>query len=71
MMRAHSVEEAQQMLNKSIAEGKKIIVDLSDINIDELDELFEPISFKKKKPSRNDYCPCGSGLKYKKCCLPH
>jgi len=21
------------------------------------------------KPSRNDPCPCGSGLKYKKCCL--
>ena len=22
------------------------------------------------KVSPNDYCPCGSGLKYKKCCLP-
>ena len=22
----------------------------------------------KKKPGRNDLCPCGSGLKYKKCC---
>lgn len=22
------------------------------------------------KPSRNDPCPCGSGKKYKKCCLP-
>ena len=22
----------------------------------------------KKKPGRNDPCPCGSGLKYKKCC---
>jgi len=22
-----------------------------------------------KKPGRNDPCPCGSGLKYKKCCL--
>jgi preprotein translocase subunit SecA len=21
-----------------------------------------------KKPGRNDLCPCGSGLKYKKCC---
>jgi hypothetical protein len=21
-------------------------------------------------PGRNDPCPCGSGLKYKKCCLP-
>jgi hypothetical protein len=24
----------------------------------------------KKKVSRNDPCPCGSGKKYKKCCLP-
>ncbi|OQX06007.1 MAG: type I methionyl aminopeptidase [Desulfobacteraceae bacterium IS3] len=24
---------------------------------------------KKTKVGRNDYCPCGSGLKYKKCCL--
>jgi tetratricopeptide (TPR) repeat protein len=22
------------------------------------------------KPGRNDSCPCGSGKKYKKCCLP-
>ncbi len=24
---------------------------------------------KPQKPSRNDLCPCGSGKKYKKCCL--
>ncbi|MCF7731342.1 MAG: SEC-C domain-containing protein [Akkermansiaceae bacterium] len=24
---------------------------------------------KTKKPDRNDPCPCGSGRKYKKCCL--
>lgn len=24
---------------------------------------------KEKRPGRNDPCPCGSGLKYKKCCL--
>jgi preprotein translocase subunit SecA len=23
------------------------------------------------KPGRNDSCPCGSGVKYKKCCAPH
>ena len=23
---------------------------------------------KQQKPGRNDPCPCGSGLKYKKCC---
>lgn len=26
--------------------------------------------FKRKKIGRNDPCPCGSGKKYKKCCLP-
>ena len=24
---------------------------------------------KKSKIGRNDICPCGSGLKYKKCCM--
>lgn len=24
---------------------------------------------KKGKVGRNDLCPCGSGLKYKKCCI--
>ncbi|MEW6094070.1 MAG: SEC-C metal-binding domain-containing protein [Chloroflexota bacterium] len=24
---------------------------------------------RKKKAGRNDPCPCGSGRKYKKCCL--
>lgn len=27
------------------------------------------IVMKVKKPSRNDPCPCGSGKKYKKCCI--
>ena len=26
------------------------------------------IVVKEKTPGRNDPCPCGSGLKYKKCC---
>lgn len=24
-----------------------------------------------ERPGRNDLCPCGSGRKYKRCCLPH
>ena len=24
-----------------------------------------------ERPGRNDVCPCGSGRKYKRCCLPH
>jgi SEC-C motif-containing protein len=29
--------------------------------------IFAPMS---NKPGRNDPCPCGSGRKYKRCCLP-
>lgn len=26
------------------------------------------VSFNKRKIGRNDICPCGSGLKFKRCC---
>lgn len=26
---------------------------------------------REPKIGRNEPCPCGSGIKYKKCCLPH
>ena len=27
------------------------------------------LKYTKRAPERNDKCPCGSGKKYKKCCL--
>jgi len=44
------------------------------IETPEEEAFFIPISptpeqFKRGKVSRNDYCPCGSGKKFKKCCL--
>jgi uncharacterized protein YecA (UPF0149 family) len=33
-------------------------------------EAARPEAQKKIKVGRNDPCPCGSGQKYKKCCLP-
>ncbi|MCA9105298.1 MAG: SEC-C domain-containing protein [Planctomycetales bacterium] len=33
------------------------------------DELVEPIRNVQPKVGRNDPCPCGSGKKYKQCCL--
>lgn len=33
------------------------------------DEKEVKTSMKDNKPKRNDQCPCGSGLRYKKCCL--
>ena len=42
-------------------------------NPEEHNKIFEePIRFplnKKIKVGRNEPCPCGSGKKYKKCCL--
>ncbi|HNQ01449.1 MAG: SEC-C domain-containing protein [Syntrophobacterales bacterium] len=36
-----------------------------------LEKLFSPEKSPAKKPEtgRNDACPCGSGKKYKRCCL--
>jgi hypothetical protein len=48
------------------------IVDLVfHMNILRKKELSEAGKIKKadNEPGRNDPCPCGSGLKYKKCCL--
>ena len=33
------------------------------------DKVIDFVERKKKKIGRNDPCPCGSGKKYKKCCL--
>jgi preprotein translocase subunit SecA len=29
----------------------------------------EPVDPTAKLPGRNEWCPCGSGKKYKKCCM--
>lgn len=41
-------------------------------DLSNLEKLLNPpgrTEGKPSKPGRNDPCPCGSGLKYKKCCL--
>jgi len=32
-------------------------------------QLIQPLVRVAKKVYRNETCPCGSGLKYKKCCI--
>jgi SWIM/SEC-C metal-binding protein len=41
-------------------------------NIADFERLLNPPQpvFSDNKPGRNDACPCGSGKKYKKCCVP-
>jgi hypothetical protein len=36
---------------------------------EKLTDIFDRFTAKKKKIGRNAPCPCGSGKKYKKCCL--
>lgn len=47
---------------------------LNDSGIEEIDEMFgdyqeTPYQREKIKIGRNDTCPCGSGKKFKKCCM--
>ncbi len=37
-------------------------------NFDPEEDIDIPSGFMKEKIGRNDICPCGSGVKYKKCC---
>ena len=41
---------------------------LFDEDEDEEDDII-PYTSKQNKIGRNEPCPCGSGKKYKKCCL--
>jgi len=45
---------------------------IEPVKSDEKKEPVKPLETIKRKPKigRNDSCPCGSGKKYKKCCLP-
>ena len=38
-------------------------------NTGEFEHLREMLKIAQRDPGRNDPCPCGSGMKYKKCCL--
>jgi uncharacterized protein len=42
---------------------------LAVFDVDEDDEPEAPVENPLKNVGRNDPCPCGSGKKYKKCCL--
>ncbi len=56
-----------QELNKGIAKGSK-----TEIESESKDEAPAEVQVKpvrSNKVGRNEPCPCGSGKKFKKCCL--
>ncbi len=55
---------------ESIPENKKNIPLSDDENPIPLVEFLPTIAIRKRaKVARNSECPCGSGNKYKKCCM--
>ncbi|PHS25713.1 MAG: hypothetical protein COA83_04670 [Methylophaga sp.] len=61
-MSNNEVKIRQDLIEPSI---KKLF----DYFLEKRKELVAPIVRREAKTSRNEPCPCGSGKKYKKCCL--
>ena len=59
---------ANTILRVSLAE--KPIQPVQPIKQEQPVSNSSSVSHTKDKPGRNDPCPCGSGKKYKKCCMP-
>jgi hypothetical protein len=70
-------EVARYTMNVWNAFDKDTIDKFEAMAEDELREIYGKVKMnfsyliKKQKYGRNDPCPCGSGKKYKKCCLIH
>jgi SWIM/SEC-C metal-binding protein len=74
VVRVQTEERAGEILSTCNRHGWKVIVgiepdkpeDISDV--ERLLNPQTPISI-EARAGRNDPCPCGSGLKYKHCCM--
>ena len=72
---------AKRRARKAKKEVEKRLADLMEINVktavkdNYAKKTWRYLSRKPvrigKTPGRNAPCPCGSGVKYKKCCLRH
>jgi len=72
--RVQTIERAEEILALCDEHGWQVIVGIEPDkteNVSDIDRLLNPTTPTKfeKKVNRNDPCPCGSGKKYKKCCM--
>lgn len=76
IVRVQTERKAQELLLLCHQKGWEVIVgiepdqpeDMTDV--EQLLKAPAPVVITRPvKVSRNDYCPCGSGKKYRKCCL--
>lgn len=64
---------AMEIMDICEKKGWKVIVGIEpneEENINDVERLLNPPNpVFSQKINRNDPCPCGSGKKYKKCCI--
>lgn len=74
ILRVQSMDRAQELMQYCDSKGWKVIVGVEPDKPEDISDLqrkqknHSPIPA-KETAGRNDLCPCGSGKKYKKCCL--
>lgn len=64
---AESEEAMAEMAAKFEQENARQLVELSS---DDAERLMPETPAKRKNWMRNKQCPCGSGIKFKRCCWP-
>ena len=76
VVRVRSTEEAEEIVSLAQERGWKVIVGVEPDQVEDLSDLRKLMVARVKpeaqlrlppKISGNDYCPCGSGKKFKKC----
>ena len=78
IIRVQTMERANEIMAISEERGWKVIVgiepdkreDISDfLRLMNKSDSDQPALLNPNRPPRpNEFCPCGSGMKYKKCC---
>jgi len=59
----------EKITNNEVQQITQTVINNSTVQIVNGDNIqINNSTIKKKKIGRNEKCPCGSGLKYKKCC---
>jgi SWIM/SEC-C metal-binding protein len=78
VVRVQTEERAYEVLDYCTERGIQVLVGLESDEDEDLTDIARalgaplPTPAQRRAPekvSRNDPCPCGSGRKYKKCCL--
>lgn len=77
IVRVQTEEKGRELVNFCSERGIQVIVGIEADKPEDISDIeralrsLQPVKVKSVAPphiSGNDYCPCGSGKKYKKCC---